>query len=102
MQGGNTAWGELHLCKPPPILLGWTSAPHLNPQPHVALLPNLDSLVLPQGTGMVGRGVGVDEEEGVWVRHEGCQEEGSCIPERAPFSDGAHGQPGEGAGTGDV
>lgn len=30
-----------------------------------------------------------DEEEGVWVRHEGCQEEGSCIPERAPFSDGA-------------
>ena len=30
---------------------------------------------------MVGRGVGVDEEEGVWVRHEGCQEEGSCIPD---------------------
>ena len=38
-------------------------------------------------------GVGVDEEEGVWMRHEGCQEEGRVFP-RGVSSDGAHGQPG--------
>ena len=69
----NSAWGELHLCKPPLFLLGWTSAPLLQPSTSCGPFPNLDSLVFPQGTGMGGRGVGVDEEEGVWMRHEDCQ-----------------------------
>ena len=33
----------------------------------------------PRALGLGGRGVGVDEEEGVWMRHEGCQEEGRVV-----------------------
>ena len=41
-----------------------------------------------------GKGGGVDEEEGVWMRHKGYQEEGHVFPRGVSFSDGAHGQPG--------
>ena len=65
------SWGEPHLCKPPPFLLGWTSAP-LDPRvSQVVPFPNLDSLLLPLDPGMWGRDVGVDEEEGIWMRHKG-------------------------------
>ena len=47
------------------------------------------SSVAPMDTGMWGREVSVDEEEGIWMRHKGRGQEG----EGSPFSDGAHGQP---------
>ena len=36
----------------------------------------------------------MDEEEGIWMRHEGYQEEDHVFPRGVSFSDGAHGQPG--------
>ena len=51
---------------------------------------------------MWGRGVGVDEEEGVWMTHKGGNRETYTPEEGSPFSDGAHGQPAGGAGTGDM
>ena len=69
---GGTAFNELHLCKPPPFLLGWTSTP-LNPRAsQVTLLPNRILFCCPLGPGMGDKRVGVDEEEGIWMRHEDC------------------------------
>ena len=51
---------------------------------------------------MWGREVGVDEEEGIWMTHKGGNRETYTPEEGSPFSDGAHGQPAGGAGTGDM
>ena len=43
---------------------------------------------------MWGREVGVDEKEGIWMRHKGRGPGGPVFLRRgSPFSDGAHGQP---------
>ena len=56
----------------------------LNPRAsQVVLFPNLDSLLLPPGHWDVGEGVDVDEEEeGVWMRHEGQSQEGPTLLRR--------------------
>ena len=67
----------------------------------MALLPNLDSLLLPPGPWDGGEEGWCERGEGHMDETRGSLTRGSCVPEEgSPFSDGAHRQPAGGLALG--